>query len=106
MMKARKILRILEDQVGTMGSPTIQFVNPTNVVFRFNDNMMKTKVKTDLSIFMSAHVSPLTITDGFEESEEKPYFITVQWKPLSDPYSTAIKNDLLFLSTKYKMTKV
>jgi hypothetical protein len=105
-MKASQILRILEDQVGSLGSPTIKFLSPSKVIFRFNDGQIQSKVKMDLDIFLTAHVSPMTIIKGFDKKVKRPYSITVEWKPLSDPHSTQIKNDMLFLSTKYKMTKV
>ena len=102
-MKVRDIIRKLDEQIGDLACPSYQFVNPTNVVFRFNDRFMAARVKTELSQLMSAQVTPLTITVGKDKGNDRIFTVTIVWKDLSDPYSEQIKNEIRFLITKYKM---
>lgn len=105
-MKASHVLRKLDEQVGTLSSPTYEFIGDNSVKFRFNTNTAEARIMQELNRLQSFHVSPLVINNETDDTNERALSITVTWKPLTEPSSTAILNDMRFLITKFKMSPV
>lgn len=101
-MEAKQVIKRLDEQVGSIASPTYRFKSSSSVEFNFNDRLMSARVMQDLDRLKSFHISPITIEDK-RVGGERPFSIVVTWKPVSDTSSMSIANDMRFLITKFRM---
>lgn len=101
-MKAKQVIKRLDEQVGNIAFPTYRFRSSSSVEFNFNDRLMSARVMQDLDKLKSFHISPITVEEK-TTGGERAYSVTVTWKPVSDSSSISIANDMRFLITKFRM---